>query len=137
VQVRVCAATHKDLRVLAEEGNFRADLYFRIGMPQIAVPTLRERREEIPFLIAHTVQSVSPALAVVANVPLPAAAPTPVEPPSRAQVLAALLTADCNMTAAARVFNLHRTQLRRLITRYHIDVDQLHVAVKSPGRKKV
>lgn len=41
VQIRVCAATNKDLRVLTRQGKFRSDLYFRIGMPQLCIPPLR------------------------------------------------------------------------------------------------
>jgi two-component system response regulator AtoC len=53
VDVRVCAATHKDLRAEVVAGRFREDLYFRIGRPELRVPPLRERREEIPALIDH------------------------------------------------------------------------------------
>jgi DNA-binding NtrC family response regulator len=51
VQFRLCAASHKDLRAAVVEGRFREDLYFRIGRPQVRIPSLRERREEIPWLI--------------------------------------------------------------------------------------
>ena len=225
VQFRVCAATHKDLRELTEAGKFRADLYFRIGMPQISVPPLRERREEVPFLITQTVQAAAPDLAVdvslvetcllrdwpgnirelqaeisaaaltaraalkdlltaaqlrkdagaimqraqepkritgahtplslpgplespallpksaladpipsaVAGAPLPVEIPPPAEPPSRAQILAALLATDFNVAATARSLSLHRTQLRRLLVRYSIDVSKLHVVGKGSG----
>ncbi len=51
VDVRVCAATHKILRAEVNAGRFREDLYFRVGRPELRVPPLRERREEIPFLV--------------------------------------------------------------------------------------
>jgi DNA-binding NtrC family response regulator len=51
VDVRVCAATHKDLRAEVVAGRFREDLYFRIGRPELCLPPLRARREEIPFLL--------------------------------------------------------------------------------------
>ncbi|MDI1429606.1 sigma 54-interacting transcriptional regulator [Polyangium sorediatum] len=57
VNVRVCAATHKDLRVEVTEGRFRGDLYFRIGRPEVRLPALRERREEIPWLIERALAS--------------------------------------------------------------------------------
>ncbi len=45
------SATHRDLRGAIAAGNFRADLYFRIGQPDVRIPPLRERPEEIPVLI--------------------------------------------------------------------------------------
>lgn len=51
VELRVCSATHKALREEVAKGRFREDLYFRIGRPEIIVPPLRERPEEMPWLI--------------------------------------------------------------------------------------
>ena len=53
VDVRVVAATNKDLMTEIEEGNFREDLYHRIGVILIDVPPLRERRDDIPLLTKH------------------------------------------------------------------------------------
>jgi DNA-binding NtrC family response regulator len=50
--VRFCYATHRDLRAEAAAGRFRADLYYRLSETEVTVPALRERREEIPWLIA-------------------------------------------------------------------------------------
>ena len=64
VDVRVVVATHRDLRAEVAAGRFREDLYFRVGRPVVVLPPLRERREEIPWLVARAVASVHEGLAV-------------------------------------------------------------------------
>lgn len=55
LDLRVCTATLRNLRHAVAEGTFREDLYYRIGRPEVRVPPLRERLEEIPFLLHQTV----------------------------------------------------------------------------------
>ena len=59
VDVRVIAASNRDLSSEVEKGNFRKDLYHRLNVIQIKIPPLRERREDIPLLVKHFVEKLS------------------------------------------------------------------------------
>ena len=60
VDLRVIAATRKDLRSEVEKGKFREDLYFRLNVVPITAPALRERREDIPLLIDSMLGKLAP-----------------------------------------------------------------------------
>jgi transcriptional regulator with PAS, ATPase and Fis domain len=62
VDIRVIAASNRDLEAMMEEKNFRKDLYFRLGVIPLHVPPLRERKEDIPLLIEHCLQKFIHAL---------------------------------------------------------------------------
>lgn len=59
VDVRLIAATNKDLKEEVDAGRFRGDLFFRLNVVNIRVPELRERRSDIPFLVAHFINKYS------------------------------------------------------------------------------
>ena len=66
VDVRIIAASNRDLKKDAEEGRFRQDFYYRLNVFPIEVPPLRERKEDIPMLAAHFLQAGGPAPAAAA-----------------------------------------------------------------------
>ena len=68
VDVRVIAATHRDLPALVAAGKFREDLWYRMNVVVIALPPLRERREDVAALVAYFVSRYGPELGGVAAV---------------------------------------------------------------------
>jgi two-component system, NtrC family, response regulator len=69
VNVRIVAASNRNLKHLVEDGQFRDDLFYRLTVVAIEIPPLRERREDIPFLLQHFLQKFRtrynlPALAI-------------------------------------------------------------------------
>jgi transcriptional regulator of acetoin/glycerol metabolism len=63
VDLRICSAAH-DLRAEVARGSFRADLYFRLGRPEVTLPPLRERLEELPWLVTAELARASSKLSV-------------------------------------------------------------------------
>ncbi len=59
IDVRVISATHRDLQDLMGQGRFREDLYYRLNVVNIKLPTLDDRREDIPLLVAHFLQQIA------------------------------------------------------------------------------
>jgi len=62
VDVRVLSATNKDLRKEIEEGNFREDLFYRLNIIEIHLPSLSERKEDIPLLVNHFIRKYNQEL---------------------------------------------------------------------------
>jgi transcriptional regulator with GAF, ATPase, and Fis domain len=191
VELAICSATHVDLRARVGEKRFREDLYFRLARPAVALPPLRERREELPFIIDAALHRMNPPrtahlsliveallrpwpgnlrelmqevtaaarspdlvdrlndhertdpmepprvearhLAERAGLPFaaaPSAAAQPVTPPptaggpaapDRDAIVAALERSGGNVSGAARALGVHRTQLRRWLSRFSLD----------------
>ena len=59
IDVRVISSTHRDLQDLMRQGRFREDLYYRLNVVNIKLPTLDDRREDIPLLVGHFLQHIS------------------------------------------------------------------------------
>lgn len=62
VNVRIIAATNKDIEFLVENEEFREDLYYRLNVIPIYIPSLRERKEDIPILVEHFIKKISKRL---------------------------------------------------------------------------
>jgi two-component system, NtrC family, nitrogen regulation response regulator GlnG len=72
INVRVVAATNRDLETEVREGRFRRDLYHRLAVARVEIPPLRQRREDIPMLVEHIVLQAARA----ANRSAPVVPPT-------------------------------------------------------------
>jgi len=59
INIRIISATHKDLKKLVQDDLFRQDLYFRLNVIELRMPSLRERPEDIPLLIDHTLTKLA------------------------------------------------------------------------------
>jgi two-component system nitrogen regulation response regulator GlnG len=66
-KVRIIAATHQDLEARVSQGLFREDLFHRLNVIRVRLPSLRERREDIPILARHFLQKSAQELGVEAS----------------------------------------------------------------------
>ena len=97
IDVRVLAATNRDLEQAVSQGAFRKDLYFRLNVLSLRIPQLRQRKQDIPLLVGHFLERLSRSTGLQRNVSDDA------------------LEADAQLRLAgqhSRVGELHRARLR-------------------------
>jgi transcriptional regulator with PAS, ATPase and Fis domain len=58
INVRILAATNRDLEAAVQQGSFRKDLYFRLNVVNLRIPPLRQRKQDIPLLVAHILERI-------------------------------------------------------------------------------
>jgi DNA-binding NtrC family response regulator len=68
IDVRVLAATNRDLELAVDQGTFRKDLYFRLNVLSLRIPQLRQRKQDIPLLVGHFLERLTRATGVQRNI---------------------------------------------------------------------
>jgi two-component system response regulator PilR (NtrC family) len=115
VDVRIVSATHKDLQAGVQAGRFRQDLFYRLNVIEIALPALRDRREDLPALCAALLERI----AHDAHMPVPVLSPGVIE-------RLAAHSLDGNVRELENL--LHRAVALNDGDELHIDVDSGHAA---------
>jgi two-component system NtrC family response regulator len=127
--VRVIAATNRNLRELIALGQFREDLFFRLNVIHVSVPPLRERREDIPLLVAHFMNNFTDGFDGGLDSPPAAAASLARE------FSAAAMEALCGAPWPGNVRQLQNVVERLLVTarRDRIELDDLPADARAPS----
>jgi DNA-binding NtrC family response regulator len=142
VDVRIIAATHRDLVVSVERGAFREDLYYRLRRVVLTVPPLRERREDIPLLAEHVRRHVNARyrLSIAGITPSALDALMAQRWPGNVRELEAVVEQAMIFRGggwlAAKDLELHRYQARGRFGRYapgraNLDADQAYEATRQ------
>jgi transcriptional regulator with PAS, ATPase and Fis domain len=124
--VRVIAATNRNLRELITQGLFREDLFFRLNVIHIVVPPLRERREDIPLLVEHFLRNFSDQTS--------SSGARQVLGPSVSDISAEAMEALKQAPWPGNVRQLENVVERLIVTarRERIEVDDLPLEVRTP-----
>ena len=122
IDVRVIAATHGHLATLISQGSFREDLFYRLNVIQIALPPLRDRREDIPALAEHFLVRSASKLGRTLRLSPPALPhQVTLAAAERVHILQTLERFGRNHSGAAEALGIGRTTLWRKLKEYGID----------------
>src|SRR6478672_6553509 len=130
VNVRVVAATNRNLRDLISQGLFREDLFFRLNVIHIVVPPLRERREDIPLLVEHFLRNFTDAVVASDSRQVLGPVVSGISP----EAMEALKQAPW----PGNVRQLENVVERLIVTARHerIELDDLPLEVRSPAQPR-
>jgi two-component system response regulator HydG len=129
INVRILAATNRDLERAVGEGSFRRDLFFRLNVLTLRLPALRERRQDIPLLVAHVLERIGHDAGFEKTVSDDALkALLSYDWPGNVRELENSLERACALTSS------HQIQLRDLPTKIHsAPVEVMHLQPASHG----
>ncbi|WP_412759190.1 sigma 54-interacting transcriptional regulator [Neobacillus mesonae] len=122
INIRIIGATNRDLKEMVDKGQFREDLYYRLNIIQLMLPPLRERKKDIPILIAHYMKEICDRYQIKVK--------------SLTQVA---VTAFIDYSWRGNIRELVNT-IERLVTLVDgqvIDLEHLPFPMKGPGARKI
>lgn len=122
INVRIIGATNRDLKEMVDNGQFREDLYYRLNIIQLMLPPLRERKKDIPILIAHYMKEICDRYQIKVK-----------------SLTQAAVTAFIDYSWRGNIRELVNT-IERLVTLVDgqvIDLEHLPFPMKGPGAKKI
>nr|WP_236719731.1 sigma-54-dependent Fis family transcriptional regulator [Neobacillus mesonae] len=122
INVRIIGATNRDLKEMVDNGQFREDLYYRLNIIQLMLPPLRERKKDIPILIAHYMKEICDRYQIKVK-----------------SLTQAAVTAFIDYSWRGNIRELVNTieRLVTLVDEQVIDLEHLPIPMKGPGARKI
>ena len=131
INVRILAATNRDLEAAVQEGTFRRDLYFRLNVLTLRVPPLRERKQDIPLLAGHILERVARTTGVQRNISDAALKlMLNYEWPGNVRELENCLERACALTSGPTI---HIADLPTALQNFHTQTPVVPVSLESTG----
>jgi len=131
INVRILAATNRDLEAAVQDGTFRRDLYFRLNVLTLRVPPLRERKQDIPLLAGHILERVARTTGVQRNISDDALKlMLNYEWPGNVRELENCLERACALTSGPTI---HIADLPTALQNFHTQTPVVPVGAESTG----